>query len=113
MKQIVAYVKPNKLTAVSLALRKLTELPGMSYCEVRGFGRDRVQNAHPTLVQDLVDYAPYVRVEVFCHDERAFEIRYMIQNAARTGHNGDGMVYVLDVCQAVRIQTDERVDVAA
>jgi len=66
MKQIIAYIRPNRLTAVSLALRKLAEAPGMSFSPVRGFGSDRVQNAHPTLVRDFVDYAPYVRVEVFC-----------------------------------------------
>lgn len=113
MKHIIAYIRPNKLPAVTLALHRLPGLPGMSFSEVRGFSSDRVQKSGPPIVQDLIDYTPYVRIEVFCGDEQAYEIKYTIENAARTGNNGDGKIYVTDVGEAIRIQTAEREEVAA
>jgi len=112
MKHIIAYIRPNKLPAVTLALHRLPGLPGMSFSEVRGFSSDRVQKSGPPIVQELIDYSPYVRVEVFCQDDQVFEIKHMLQTAARTGSNGDGKIYVTDVSEAIRIQTAEREEVA-
>lgn len=108
MKQIIAYIRPCKLPAVTLALHRLPGLPGVSFSEVRGFSSNRVPKTGPPIVQDLVDYAPYVRVEVFCGDEQAYEIKYTIEEAARTGKNGDGKIYISDVREAICIQTDAR-----
>jgi nitrogen regulatory protein PII len=79
---------------------------------VRGFSSDRTPKSGPPIVQDLVDYTPYVRVEVFCGDDQAYEIKYTIEKAARTGNNGDGKIYVADVSEAIRIQTAERESIA-
>lgn len=113
MKQIVAYVKPNKLPAVTLALHKLEGLSGVSFSEVCGFGRDRIPKTEPSVVQDLIDYAPYTRIEILCSDDQVSEVAWTIQNVAHTGHNGDGKVYVLDVCRAICIQTGDLEDLAA
>jgi nitrogen regulatory protein P-II 2 len=107
MKQIVAYIKPNKLAAVTLALQKIEDLPGMSFSEVRGFGRDRMPQSDPHIVRDLVDYTPYVRVEVFCAAEQAYEVRCSIEQAAHTGAAGDGKLYELDVTRERCIQEAE------
>ncbi len=112
MKQIVAYVKPNKLPAVTLALHKLEGLPGMSFSEVRGFGSDRIPKTEP-IVQDLVDYAPYTRIEILCADDQVSEVVWTIEQAAHTGQNGDGKIYVLDVCRTVCIQTAQHTELVA
>jgi len=113
MKQIVAYVKPNKLPPVTLALQKLEGLPGMSFSEVRGFGRDRIPKTEPPIIQDLVDYTPYTRIEIFCDDEQVSEFVWTIEQAAHTGQNGDGKIYVLDVCRAICIQTERQAELVA
>ncbi|MBI4324412.1 MAG: P-II family nitrogen regulator [Chloroflexi bacterium] len=113
MKQIVAYVEPNTLPSLTLALRKLENLPGLSVSEVREFGRDRIPQSNPPIVQELVDYTPHLRIEIFCADEQVFEIVWTIENAAHTGQGGDGKVYVLEVCQAVCIQAEEKEELAA
>lgn len=113
MKHIIAYIRPNKLPAVTLALHRLPALPGVSFGEVRGFSSDRVPKLGRPIVQDLIDYAPYVRVEVFCGDDQAYEIKRAIQNAARTGKNDDGKIYIADVEDAIRIQTGEGEEVFA
>ena len=108
MKHIIAYIRPNKLPAVTLALHRMPGLPGMSFSEVRGFSSDRLFKSGHQIVQDLVDYAPYVRVEVFCSEDNAFEVKYAIERAAHTGKNGDGKIYVTGVAEAIHIQTSER-----
>ena len=112
MKQIVAYIKPSKLPAVTLALHKLDGLNGMSFSEIRGFGSDRIPKTNP-IIQPLVDYAPYTRIEVLCDDDQVFEIVWTIENVAHTGQNGDGKIYVLDVCRTVCIQTGRQEELVA
>jgi nitrogen regulatory protein P-II 1 len=107
MKQIVAYIRPNKLAAVTLALQSIEGLPGMSFSDVRGFGRDRIPQSDPHIVRDLVDYTPYVRVEVFCSQELAYEVRCRIEQAAHTGGAGDGKLYELEVGKTSCIQEAE------
>lgn len=113
MKQIVAFIRPNRLAPVTLALHKLEELPNLSVSEVREFGRDRIPQSNPPIVQELVDYTPYLRIEIFCADEQVCEVVWTMENAAHTGQSGDGKIYVLEVCRAICIQTKEREEMAA
>ena len=113
MKQIVAYIRPNKLPVVTLALQTMEGLPGMSFSEVRGFGRHRIPQSDPYIVRDLVDYTPYVRVEVFCDQEMAYEVRARIEQAAHTGTAGDGKLYELEVDRASCIQEAQSLASAA
>ncbi len=112
MKQIIAYIKPAKLPSVTLALHKLEGLAGMSCSEVRGFGRDRIPKTEP-IVRDLVDYAPYTRIDIICEDDQVSETVWTIKQTAHTGHNGDGKIYVLDVCKAFCIQAAEQGELVA
>jgi len=108
MKEIKAYIKPHKLTEVTLALHKIEKLAGMSVVDVRGFGRSRGKNSRHRIVEDLVDYVPHVKIEIVCRDELVEEIVSVIERTAHTGLRGDGKIYVLAVETAVRIQTGER-----
>lgn len=105
MKQIIAYIRPNKLPAVTLSLHQLPDLPGMSFVGVRGFSSDRLPKNGIPIVQDLIDYHPYVRIEIFCGDDQAYEIKRTIENAAHTGENGDGKIYISGVEETIHIQT--------
>ena len=108
MKEIKAYIKPHKVSAVTLALHGIEGLTGMSLTEVRGFGRSRAKNAPHRLTDDLDDYVPHVKIEIFCADELVETIVSVIQKAAHTGLRGDGKIFVLPVETALRIQTGER-----
>ncbi|MBI4657573.1 MAG: P-II family nitrogen regulator [Verrucomicrobia bacterium] len=112
MKELKAYIRPSKVSSVTLALHKIEALTGMSLCEVRGFGRCRSPKDNPPIVQDLVDFVPYARLEMLCPDELEFEIVTTIQRAAFTGEPGDGKVFVTDLSQVVRIATEERGEAA-
>lgn len=108
MKEIKAYIKPHKLSEVTLALHRVEGLTGMSVTYVRGFGRGRAKNAPHRITEDLVDFIPCVKIELICPDEMVDEIVSVIEKTAHTGLRGDGKIYVSDVETAVRISTGER-----
>lgn len=112
MKEIKAYIKPHKLSRITLALHKVEGLTGMSVVDVRGFGRGRGKDAPHRIVDDLVDYVPHVKIEIVCTDELVEEIVSIIENEAHTGLKGDGKIYISTIDDAVRIQTGERGEVA-
>ena len=106
MKEIKAYIKPHKLSKVTLALHKVEGLTGISVVDVRGFGRGKAKNAPHRIVEDLVDYIPYVKIEIVCLDKKLEEIISVIQKEAHTGLRGDGKIYISTIEDAARIQTN-------
>ncbi len=108
MKHIIAYVKPHKLSKVTLALHKVEGLTGMSVLDVRGFGRTKAKDEPHRIVEDLVDYVPHIKIEIFCKDELTEEIVTTIREKAHTGLRGDGKIYISTVDDAIRISTGER-----
>ncbi len=108
MKEIKAYIKPHKLSDVTLALRQVEGLSGMSVSDTRGFGRGRAKDAPHTVREDLVDFIPCVKIEIVCSDELVEEVVETILREAHTGLRGDGKIYVAPVEEAVRISTGER-----
>lgn len=108
MKEIKAYIKPSKLSALALTLHELEGLTGMSVVDVQGFGRSRVKNAHYRGVNDLVDYVPHLKIEIVCRDEMVEKIVCIIEETAHTGIRGDGNIYVSSIDTAVHIKTGAR-----
>ncbi len=108
MKEIKAYIKPHKLSAVTLALHRVEGLSGMSVSDARGFGRGRAKEAPHTIREDLVDFIPCVKIEIVCLDDLVEEVIETIRSEAHTGLRGDGKIYVAPVEDAVRISTGER-----
>ncbi|MBI2925156.1 MAG: P-II family nitrogen regulator [Verrucomicrobia bacterium] len=107
MKQIIAYLQPSRYPAVSQALHMIEGLLSVSFSPVRGFDADRMSNTEPLTLKELMDYAPFVRVEVFCADDLAYEARCTIETRARTEPGGEGKIFVLEVGQAFHFQADE------
>ena len=102
MKQIKAYIKPHKLDDVTRALQKVERLRGMSVVEIKGFGRRNEDDApHP--LDDLKDFARYLKIEIFCPETLVEELISIIDKNAFTGLRGDGKIYVLDVERAYKI----------
>ena len=113
MKEIKAYIKPHKLSDVTLALHHVEGLTGMSVSNVKGFGRGWAKDSPHSVREDLVDYIPHVKIEIICHDELVEAVVETIRQAAHTGLRGDGKIYVLSrVEDAVRISTGERGEAA-
>ncbi len=108
MKMITAYIKPHKLSKVSLALHQVEGLTGMSVTDIRGFGRGKASDERHSKTEELLDFIPHVKIEIVCIDELLRQIVSAIEEVAHTGLRGDGKIYISDIKDAVRIQTGER-----
>ena len=110
MKQIQAYIKLHKLSAVTRAFHHIEGLTGVSICDMKGFGRSRAQDVPHSFTEDLVDYVAVVKIETVVEDSMVDEIIEIIQREAHTGLRGDGKIYVTPVLDAVRVSSGERGD---
>ncbi|MBZ0273662.1 P-II family nitrogen regulator [bacterium] len=108
MKFIHAYIKPERLAPVTLALRKVEGLTGMSVFDCRGFGRTWLKAMHHHAADDAGDFVHMVKVEIICQDQLADTIVNALEKAAHTGLRGDGKIFTVDIESKVRIGTGER-----
>ena len=64
MKEIRAIIQPAMLSRVIGALEAMTDLPGATVSEVKGFGKSRAVDATQKVVQDEVEYGKNVKPEI-------------------------------------------------
>lgn len=105
MKIITAMIQPFMLNKVTYALEDITDFPGMTVTEARGFGHK--QRPEEQRVPHYDPFHPKARIEIVALDEMVEVIVKTIAEHARTGKDGDGKIFVLSVEQAVRVQTSE------
>lgn len=106
MKQITAVIKPFKLDDVREALAD-AGVHGLTVTEVKGFGR---QKGHTELYRGaeyVIDFLPKLKVEVAVSDDKVDQVVEEAIKATRTGHWGDGKIFVTPLERCVRIRTGE------
>jgi nitrogen regulatory protein P-II 1 len=106
MKKIEAYIKPFKLDEVKEALME-AGAGGMSVAEVKGFGRQRGHTELYRGSEYKVDFLPKIRIDVVVKDEDVERVVKAIIASARTGHIGDGKIFISDIEDAIRVRTGE------
>lgn len=106
MKKIEAIIKPERLDEVKNGLARLG-VKGMTVSEVKGFGRQRGHKEVYRGAEYQVDFIPKVKIEVVVDSELVPQAIGVIQEKARTGHIGDGKIFVMPVETVVRIRTGE------
>ena len=104
---VVAYIRPFQLEPVVDALRHLPHFPGMSVSDVRGFGHHGAHPPHRGEVAEVDPFTPMVRLEITCRDKELSGIVETIRETARTGHPGDGKIFISTAAWACRIRTAE------
>ena len=105
MKEVRAYIQPFRLSKVTSALQKIAGFPGLSIIEIQGFGQGKVCVPGDKIIREFV---PKIRLETMVKEDLVEEVVNTIQRAAHTGNPGDGVIFVSNVEQAVRIRTGER-----
>jgi nitrogen regulatory protein P-II 1 len=107
MKCRLAFIPPDFRHRIKDALTG-RHLHGMSVSDARGFGQehDATNPEHREFMG--LDLPKRVRVEIICHDEEVELLLDAIYKAGRTGHAGDGKVFVLPALDALRLKTGER-----
>jgi len=108
MKEIKAIIRPFKLLEVTEELLKIEGLPGVTVSEIKGFGRGRAQKSKDTIVYEMVEFIPRIKLEVVVDDEMVDEVVNVIQKYSHTGNTGDGKIFVVNVEEIVKIRTNER-----
>lgn len=106
MKLLKCIIQPHKLEQVKDALNNLG-IKGMTVSEVKGYGRQR---GHKEIYRGLeynIFFLPKIMIEVAIDDELVDEAVKVVVDNARTGHIGDGKIFVSDLANAIRIRTGE------
>jgi nitrogen regulatory protein P-II 1 len=111
MQKIEAIIQPSRLDAVKDALIEIG-VEGMTILEARGHGRQKGHTEFYRGREYTVDLLPKVKLELVVHDEAAEKVINAIVTTARTGHIGDGKIFVSRIDEAIRIRNDERGETA-
>ena len=111
MQKIEAIIQPSRLDAVKEALIEIG-VEGMTILEARGHGRQKGHTEFYRGREYTVDLLPKVKVELVVHDEVVEKVIHAIVTTARTGHIGDGKIFVSRIDEAIRIRNDERGETA-
>lgn len=111
MKQIVAVIKPFKLSEVREALSDMG-VTGMTVREVNGFGRQKGHTEIYRGAEYAVDFLPKVEISLVVSDDMVDSVIQTVLDAAKTGKVGDGKIFVFPVEQVIRIRTGETGDEA-
>ena len=106
MKFVTAVIKPFKLDEVRNALTS-AGVHGLTVTEAKGFGRQKGHTEIYRGAEYTVNFLPKLKLEVVVTSERADQVVETIAAAAKTGHIGDGKIFVIDASHAVRIRTGE------
>jgi nitrogen regulatory protein P-II 1 len=110
MKKIEAVIRPEKLDSVKDALGSLGIL-GMTVTHVSGRGRQKGIALQWRAGEYRVDFLPKIKIEIVLTDEECQAALDAICLAARTGREGDGMIFVLPVENAIRVRTSDNGEV--
>lgn len=111
MKLIIAYIQPEKLTAVKKALYE-KEIFRMSVTNALGCGQQRGFHENYRGSDIEVNLLKKVRIEIAVNEDFVGTTIETIVAAARTGKIGDGKIFVIGLEQCIRIRTGETGDEA-
>lgn len=106
-KKIEAIIREEALQDVKEALRAIG-IVGMNVFEVHGHGRQGGVQLEWRGTSYQMDMLPKLQLNVVLSDHNVEATIEAITRAARTGKEGDGIIFILPVDDVVRIRTGER-----
>jgi nitrogen regulatory protein P-II 1 len=111
MVKIEAIIQPVKLETVKEALLE-AGIEGITILEARGHGRQKGHTEFYRGREYTIDLIPKIKLEIVTTEALQDKVVNAILGAARTGHIGDGKVFISKVDEAIRIRNDERGEAA-
>ncbi len=106
MKLIIAYIKPENLTAVKRSLYA-KDVRKMSVTNALGCGQQGGYTETYRGADIEVNLLKKVRIEIAVNDDFVQPTIDAIVSGARTGKIGDGKIFVVELGECVRIRTGE------
>ncbi|MDT0651169.1 P-II family nitrogen regulator [Autumnicola edwardsiae] len=107
MKEIKAFVKPNRVQKVIEALSE-SGFKSMTISQGEGTGAFKAKGASPSLDFHITD-SPVVKLELVCQNEEAQRAIDIIVENGKTPEPGDGIIYVSEIEDAFKIKTGESI----
>jgi nitrogen regulatory protein P-II 2 len=107
MKLIIAYIQPDKLTAVKQALYE-KEVYKMSVTNALGCGQQKGYHETYRGADIEVNLLKKVRLEIAVNSKYVDATIEAIVEGARSGNIGDGKIFVQDLEECIRIRTGEK-----
>lgn len=104
MKEIKAYVRPERVEAVVVALHD-AGVAHLSIIHVRSFGSGVDPDDRGMSLEAGAWYTEKAKLEFVCAEPDAPELVEVIRRAAHTGQPGDGIVFVSGVDRAAKIRS--------
>jgi nitrogen regulatory protein PII len=114
MKEIKAHVRRSEVNKIVAELEK-AGAPGITIVEVHPVGYGYEPNYFEPRFEDAFrryGYLAIVKIEAVCADKDLDRLVDVIEKEGHSGASGDGMIFVTDVCRAVRIRNGDRDDAA-
>ncbi|MDR1265388.1 MAG: P-II family nitrogen regulator [Propionibacteriaceae bacterium] len=106
MKLITAIIRPDKLSDVQIALAQ-HQVVGMTISECSGHARQPGHNEVYRGAEFTIDFVLKVKIEILARDAAVDQLIAVIVESAHSGQVGDGLIWVTEIGQAVRIRTGE------
>jgi len=106
MKKIEAIIRPFKLDDVKEALVE-EGVRGLTITEVRGYGRQKGHTETYRGSEYRIEFIPKIKIEIVVEAQKAERVIEAILKTAKTGQVGDGKIFVSDICDVIRIRTEE------
>ena len=106
-KKIEVIIREEALDAVKDALRAIG-IVGMNVIEVRGHGREGGIELSWRGTSYHMDLIPKIQINIVLSDHNVEKTIEAITQAARTGNEGDGIIFIYPVDDVIRIRTGER-----
>lgn len=105
MKEIKAFVKPNRIQKIIDALTD-NGFKSMTLSQAEGTGAFKAKGAKPSVDFHITD-SPVIKIELVCQNEEAQEVIKIIVANGKTEEPADGIIYLTDIEDAFQIKTGE------
>jgi nitrogen regulatory protein P-II 1 len=105
--KIEAIIREEALDGVREALSAIG-IVGMNVFEIRGHGRLGSDEHSWRYTYRHKDMLPKIQLNVILSERNVDATVEVIKNAARTGKEGDGIIFIYPVRDVVRVRTGER-----
>lgn len=107
MKEITAIIRTERLDAVKDSLEEI-DCKGITVMEVKGRGDQLGVEEKYRGNSYRIDLLPKIKLVSVVKDDQVEKAVDTICQAARTGHVGDGKIFIKDIEEVIRIRTGER-----
>jgi nitrogen regulatory protein P-II 1 len=106
MKEIKAYIRREQVNQVAERLCA-AGAPGVSIIEIHPLGYGYESNPfapHAAKFTDRYRYLTIVKLEIMCPDAQLESLVQVIREQCSSGNSGDGMIFVSEIVDAIKIK---------